>query len=85
MTIPYKKEFQEVEYRGVAKGLGNINTIVKRSGGLEGYNTDYHGVKDVLPLSGIKSAYVIGSGATSFTITSVLEEYQIPTTIFSRS
>jgi len=74
VTIPYKEDvipyLDNVE--GVAKVLGNVNTIVNTNGTLTGYNTDYDGLKFTLSHNGIslkgKVVIILGNGSTSRTI-----------------
>ena len=74
VTIPYKKEVIPFldDLSPVARRLGAVNTIVRRSDGtLFGHNTDYLGFRSLVLRSGAqvsgKKALVLGSGGASHT------------------
>ena len=68
VTAPFKKDM--LDYMDFVDRAGNtinaINTVVRRNGGLYGYNTDYLGVVEALTARGIdvkeKICVVIGAG-----------------------
>lgn len=77
VTIPYKQDvIPMLDYvDSAALDIGAVNTIVNKNGKLEGYNTDYLGMKSMIEYNGIdmKSAKVLilGTGGTSKTATAV--------------
>jgi len=92
VTIPYKKEIIPYldELSPVAKKLGAVNTVVRRSDGtLFGHNTDYFGFFTMVKRSGLsvsgKKVLVLGSGGASNTVAAVLEEMGAQVVIISRS
>lgn len=92
VTIPYKKDVIPYcdELSDVAKRLGAVNTIVRRSDGtLIGHNTDYFGFASMLRRSGLqirgKKILVLGSGGASATVTAVLKEAHANVIVVSRS
>ena len=80
VTIPYKEKV--MKYLDVidenAQRIGCVNTIVNKDGKLFGYNSDYDGFKELIESSNIdvinKNILVLGSGATSKTVTTVLKD-----------
>lgn len=66
-----------------AKKIGAVNTIKFKNGRLYGYNTDYYGVKKMILRKNIqiknKKVLVLGTGATSQTVTAVLEDFKAKT------
>ena len=82
VTIPYKKTVMPHLYfiSDEAERIGSVNTIVKRSDGLYGYNTDYFGFSYMLKKSGIevkgKKVLILGSGGASVTVNAVLTDLQ---------
>lgn len=78
VTIPYKKDVIPycVSLSETAKKLGSVNTLVKKSDGWHGYNTDYYGFTYMTKKSGInpkgKKAIVLGSGGASLTVVQAL-------------
>lgn len=80
VTIPYKSEVMKYldNIDEKARKIGAVNTIVNRNGVLYGYNTDYDGVVYSLKKKDIdvrdKKILILGNGATSKTITKVLED-----------
>lgn len=92
VTIPYKKDVIPFldELSPVAKKMGAVNTIVRRSDGtLFGHNTDYFGFASMVERSGLKvsgkKVLVLGSGGASNTVAAVLEELGAEVVIISRS
>ena len=92
VTIPYKKDIipHLDELSDVAKKLGAVNTVVRRTDGrLVGHNTDYYGFRSLLeksriPVSG-KKVLVLGSGGASNTVVHVLHELGANVVVISRS
>jgi len=80
VTIPYKEKV--IEYLDYiddnAKRIGCVNTIVNKAGKLYGYNTDYLGFKELLKSSHLevkdKKVLILGTGGTSKTVKTVLED-----------
>ena len=73
VTIPYKQKI--MPYLDIidstAEKIGAVNTVINRNGKLEGYNTDYYGLRDLIlrnagDLKG-KRVLILGSGGTSKT------------------
>ncbi len=79
VTIPYKEAV--IPYLSsldkTALEIGSVNTVVKRSGALYGYNTDFYGMSKLFSKAGIdpccKKAAVLGTGGTSKTARAVLK------------
>ena len=73
VTIPYKQTV--IPYLDsvspVAERIGAVNTIVNRDGKLQGYNTDYYGMKALIGRIGVelkgKKVLILGTGGTSRT------------------
>lgn len=81
VTIPYKKTV--IPYCDTlsdqARRIGSVNTILrKQDGSLAGYNTDYDGFDRLLAQTAFdsvgKKALILGSGGSSVTIKTVLED-----------
>ena len=93
VTIPYKQTVMPYldELSDTARGIGSVNTIVKRADGtLFGDNTDIYGFKYLLKRADIdvknKRAIVLGSGGTSKTAVYALKELGAGSvTVISRS
>ncbi len=92
VTMPYKKEvIPHLDYISpIAKKLQAVNTIVNRGGKLYGYNTDYHGMRDLILRARIdikgKKVLILGTGATSRTSALVCNDLGAREVIFvSRS
>lgn len=92
VTIPYKKDVIPYldELSPVAKKLGAVNTVVRRTdGSLIGHNTDYYGFRSMLARSGLdcrsKKVLVLGSGGASATVCAVLEEAGANVVVISRT
>jgi len=77
VTIPYKEQIMPYMYYidAHAKEIGAVNTVVNRSGKLYGYNTDFHGMKELISHAGIqienKKVVILGTGGTSKTALAV--------------
>lgn len=81
VTIPYKETVMPFcdDIDEKAQRIGCVNTIVRRADGtLFGTNTDYDGLSFALDNAGIaiknRKCLVLGNGATSKTITTVLDD-----------
>lgn len=80
VTIPYKQAVIPYldELSPLAKRLGSVNTIVRRSGRLIGHNTDYFGFFSTVSRSGLdlrgKKCLIIGTGGVSKPAIAVLSE-----------
>ena len=81
VTIPYKTEAFRLcdELSPLAKRIGAVNTVVKRSDGtLYGDNTDYYGLRCMFEKNDIspngKKALILGTGGSSLTARAVLED-----------
>ena len=79
VTIPYKQAVIAFcdELSGAARGIGSVNTIIRREDGtLYGDNTDAYGfaylIKDMVVKD--KKILVLGSGGSSKTVVHVLKE-----------
>lgn len=73
VTIPYKRDvmpFCDV-IDPMAEAIGSVNTLVRRSGKLYGYNTDIDGFRYMLRRADIslagKKVLILGSGGASLT------------------
>lgn len=92
VTIPYKKTVLPYldELSPVARKMGCVNTIVRRSNGrLYGHNTDYFGFVSLvhhskIPVSG-KKVLVLGSGGASNTVVHALTDLGALPVVISRS
>lgn len=91
VTVPYKQAVIPYlnELSPLAKKLGAVNTIVRRSGKLIGHNTDYFGFLSMVKASGLdvagKKALILGSGGASHTAVAVLQELGSHVVVISRS
>jgi len=81
VTMPYKQAVMPFcdELSPVAKGIGSVNTILRRpDGSLYGDNTDALGFAAMLDQSGIevrgKKVLVLGGGGSSLSVCHVLRE-----------
>ncbi len=80
VTIPYKQAV--IPYLDsvskIASRIGAVNTVVNKNGRLEGYNTDYYGMKALFEKAGIntegKKVLILGTGGTSRTARAVAED-----------
>lgn len=81
VTIPYKIEIMKYldEISPIAKKIGCVNTVYKKDGKWAGDNTDYFGFKYTLESLNVEisSAIILGDGATSKTVATVLEDKKI--------
>lgn len=90
VTVPYKKTVIPYldELTPIAKSLGAVNTVVRRSGKLTGHNTDYFGFLTMVRKSGLsiagKKVLVLGSGGASNTAVAVLKELDSHVVVISR-
>lgn len=77
VTIPYKRTVMPYcsYISPEAQKIGSVNTVVRTSDGLHGYNTDYFGFKSLAERVGIsfenKNVVILGSGGTSLTARAV--------------
>lgn len=92
VTIPYKKAVIPfcAGLSDTARKLGSVNTLVRRSDGWFGDNTDYYGFCMMLRNAGIdpheKKALVLGSGGASLTVCAALRDLGAESiTVISRS
>lgn len=92
VTIPYKKTVLPYldELSPVARKMGCVNTIVRRSDGrLYGHNTDYFGFVSLVHHSKIpvvgKKVLVLGSGGASNTVVHSLSDLGALPVVISRS
>lgn len=88
VTIPYKMKIMKYldEISDKAKKIGCVNTVVRRGDKWIGDNTDYFGFKYTLHSfkTQFKKALILGDGATSKTIETVLADQNISYTKLSR-
>jgi len=83
VTIPYKKTF--INYIDVLDEISNdikvVNTIINKDNKLYGYNTDYYGFDMLIKHNNIilsnLNVLVLGTGATSLTITKYLNDNKV--------
>ena len=92
VTIPYKKEVVQYcdELSPLAKELGSINTLLRRSDGtIYGDNTDAYGFEAMAKRLDVdyagKKALVFGSGGASVTVQAVLRHLGCQVIVVSRS
>ncbi len=92
VTIPFKKEVLPycAELTPVARRLGAVNTIVRKSDGtLIGHNTDYFGFETMLMSAKVevtgKKALVLGSGGAAQTAIAVLRDHGAKVVVISRT
>lgn len=79
VTIPYKEKvipfLDEIDEH--ARLIGAVNTIVNKGGKLYGYNTDFHGMIELLKHAEVdvtdKKVCILGTGGTSKTALAVLQ------------
>ena len=80
VTIPYKRTVMPYcsYISPEAKKIGSVNTVVRTSDGLHGFNTDYFGFKSMAERAGIdfagKKVVILGSGGTSLTARAVASD-----------
>lgn len=78
ITVPYKKTVLKYldAISDSARKIGAVNTIIKKDSRLIGYNTDYHGFKSLVFLSGVsvkdKKCLIFGTGGAALTAKTVL-------------
>lgn len=82
VSMPFKTEVLQYldSVDAKAKEIGAVNTIVKTSRGLKGYNTDYLGAKAQLArISGLrgKSVVMLGSGGVAQAIAAALRSLEV--------
>ncbi len=88
VTVPHKEAAfaQCDEVRGVAKEIGAVNTLIKESSNMIGYNTDAEGFyRSVLDFGEIKTALILGAGGTSKALSFILKSKGIEVTVLNRS
>ncbi|MFV0379401.1 MAG: shikimate kinase [Anaerorhabdus sp.] len=91
VTHPYKE--QVMKYLDIidksAQNIGCVNTVVKKGNKLIGYNSDALGFKYLIESSNISlndmNVYILGSGGSAKTVSSVLNEMSINWKIVSRN
>ena len=70
VTIPYKTDVIPFcsQISDKAKKIGAVNTLLKSSGGIKGFNTDYFGFCSLAEKCGIsfknKTVLILGTGGT---------------------
>ena len=73
VTIPYKQSvIPYLDYVDEkARNIGAVNTVVNRGGRLEGYNTDFDGMADLVKKMNLdvkdRKVFILGTGGTSKT------------------
>ncbi|MFO8100556.1 MAG: shikimate dehydrogenase [Dehalococcoidia bacterium] len=79
VTVPYKEDVIGLldELNEIARDIGAVNTIVKKNGGLTGYNTDAEGFRRALEAEGNfdpagKRVTMIGAGGVARAIGFIL-------------
>lgn len=90
VTIPYKESVIPYisELSPIAKRIGSVNTIVKRSDNcLYGYNTDYFGFKETVKDFDFKDkkVLVLGSGGASKAVIACLADMDADVIVISRT
>lgn len=74
VTIPYKKDVMRFCSRisDKARKIGAVNTLLKSSDGIKGFNTDYFGFCSLAAKCGIsfekRNVLILGTGGTSKTV-----------------
>lgn len=80
VTMPYKQAAMQYcrHIDPLARRIGAVNTIVRRSDGLYAYNTDYAGFSAMLRKADVnvadKRALVCGTGGASHTVATLLRD-----------
>ena len=80
VTIPYKKDVLTycAQLSDAATRIGSVNTLVRRSDGWYGDNTDYTGFRYIVERSGVdvagKKTLVFGTGGASLAVKAALAE-----------
>jgi len=88
VTVPHKEYAFDLcdETKGIADKIGAVNTLVKESGKIVGYNTDAPGFfESIKSFSNINNALILGAGGTSKAIAFILNDHDIRTTILNRT
>lgn len=87
ITLPFKEKAYEIcdEVETIAKNIGAINTIVKKSGKLYGYNTDAEGFWRCIQHLTPKHILILGAGGSARSIATILSHHNIAITIANRS
>lgn len=88
ITLPHKEAAfaQADEITPGAKKIGAVNTWVKKEGRVAGYNTDAEGfIASIAPLSGVKSALVLGAGGAARAIAIALIDNGVAASVVNRS
>jgi shikimate dehydrogenase len=85
LTMPLKRAVRPLLVResGVARDVGAVNTVLVAPDGLEGYNTDVHGIVEAFVEAGVtaspgglprRTAAILGGGATAASAVAALKE-----------
>lgn len=80
VTIPYKQTALQAcaELSPIAKRMGGVNTMIRRSTGWYGHNTDYEGFLYMIKRAGItvagKKVVILGDGATAHMVHMAIED-----------
>lgn len=88
ITLPFKEIGLSIcdELSSDAKEIGSVNTIVKRSDEIYGYNTDTSGFFDAAVSMGeFKNALIIGCGGTTKAISYILYKNRVKFDILNRT
>ena len=88
ITVPYKEEaYKQADIIfGIANTIGAVNTYVKKSDKIIGYNTDAPGfIKAIEAFGELKNILLIGAGGTARAIAVALSELHIKVTVLNRS
>ncbi len=88
ITVPFKEDAFKAcdEVRGVAKEIEAVNTIIKKSNKLIGFNTDAPGFyESIKNFKNIKKILILGAGGTAKALSSILKEKNFNITILNRS
>ncbi len=80
VTIPYKIDIMALcdKVAPEASKIGSVNTVMLQDGKLIGYNTDYHGLRLALEVSGVslegKNVVILGTGGASRAVCTLAED-----------
>lgn len=88
ITVPHKEIalLQCDELDKIAKAIGSVNTIIKRSNKIIGYNTDAPGfLLSIKSFENLKKVLIIGAGGTAKAISYILKTKNIQVDIVNRS
>jgi shikimate dehydrogenase len=90
VTIPHKETIIKYlnELDETAKAIGAVNTVVKITGKLKGYNTDYYGAIESLKKHirlNEKKVAILGSGGSARAIVYGLVKENCDVTVYSRN